>query len=128
MCYSAGGGIPSSNVKLTQTGRLPNGPWQVAFQWKLPVSLDIPELREEGLVARFGNETVLESGGDTTNVDAQWMSHVLKVMTANHSKIIATYWVTDEAWQDALKETSHGRSPAKLKLTKLNKYLEKRLR
>ena len=57
-----------------------------------------------------------------------WGSRLIEVLKGDGGRVVASYWISDDAWEDALREQAKGRSPVKLKLMTLEKYLERQVR
>lgn len=113
---------------ITSNGRAPVGPWQISREQKMKVDLLLPEFSGENLILTSDGASLLKSGDSTENVELLWGSRVLRVRKDKTYEVVASYWISDDAWDDALKNHNAGRTPNRLKLVKLADYIRDRSR
>lgn len=114
-----------STAMITNNGRAPFGPWQISREWKMKVDLLLPEFVGEDLIVTRDRSSFLKSGDSTENVELNWGSHLLTVRKNESLEVVARYWISDDAWEDALRNHNAGRTPNRLRLMKFEDYVRK---
>ncbi|MCA8934606.1 MAG: hypothetical protein KDB68_00235 [Planctomycetes bacterium] len=113
-----------NSVVITNNGRSPYGPWQITRSRIVGVDVTVPELENESRT--FAVDGRVSLSREVNQVF--WGSRLIEVLKGAGGQVVASYWISDDAWEDALREQAKGRTPVKLKLMTLEKYLERQVR